>query len=185
VNRIDYLFGLARNSRLVDHLAIELAWAEHDAEATGELERRFADFRWTTKQSWSRRRQVVAKAEWMPGRGDNDANPRFVVTSLKADAWKAQPLYEQLYCARGEMENRSKECQLDLFADPGGPHAARCVGWLHQHEVHARETENSRLTSTSLTTSLQAGCALEARERAGNVRPRHSHFVNTSCVCSC
>ena len=60
---------------------------------------------------------MVAKAEWLPGRGDNGANPRFVVTSLEADAWEAQPLYEQLYCARGEMENRIKECQLDLFAD--------------------------------------------------------------------
>ena len=116
-NRVDYLFGLARNPRLVDHIAIELAWAEHDAEATGKPQRRFADFRWTTRDSWSRRRRVVAKAEWMPGRGDNGANPRFVVTSLKAREYEAQPLYERLYCARGEMENRIKECQLDLFAD--------------------------------------------------------------------
>jgi hypothetical protein len=116
-NRVDYLFGLARNPRLVDHIAIELAWAENDAEAAGKPQRRFADFRWTTKDSWSRRRRVVAKAEWMPGRGDNGANPRFVVTSLKAREYEAQPLYERLYCARGEMENRIKECQLDLFAD--------------------------------------------------------------------
>jgi hypothetical protein len=116
-NRIDYLFGLARNPRLVDHIAIELAWAEHDAEVAGKPARRFADFRWTTKDSWSRRRRVVAKAEWMPGRSDNGANPRFIVTSLKASEYEAQMLYEQLYCARGEMENRIKECQLDLFAD--------------------------------------------------------------------
>lgn len=116
-NRVDYLFGLARNQRLVDHIAIPLAWAEHDAEATGKPARRFADFRWTTKESWSRRRRVVAKAEWMPDRGEKGANPRFVVTSLKASACKAQALYERLYCARGEMENRIKECQLDLFAD--------------------------------------------------------------------
>ena len=116
-NRIDYLFGLARNPRLVEHIAIDLAWAEHDAEKTGEPARRFADFRWTTKDSWSRRRRVVAKAEWMPGHGDNGANPRFVVTSLKASEYEARVLYEQLYCARGEMENRIKECQLDLFAD--------------------------------------------------------------------
>jgi len=116
-NRVDYLFGLARNPRLVDYIAIELAWAEDDAEKTGEPARRFADFRWTTKDSWSRRRRVVAKAEWMPGRGDNGANPRFVVTSLKTSTYDAQTLYEQLYCARGEMENRIKECQLDLFAD--------------------------------------------------------------------
>jgi len=116
-NRVDYLFGLARNARLVEHIHIELAWAEHDAEASGRPARRFADFRWTTKTSWSRRRRVVAKAEWMPGRGARGANPRFVVTSLKAGDHPAQALYEQMYCARGEMENRIKECQLDLFAD--------------------------------------------------------------------
>jgi len=76
-------------------------WAEHDAEATGEPQRRFADFRWTTKDSWSRRRRVVAKAEWMPDRGENGANPRFVITSLEASAYDARTLYEQLYCARG------------------------------------------------------------------------------------
>ena len=116
-NRVDYLFGLARTSRLVEHIHIELAWAEHDAEATGRPARRFADFRWTTRESWSRRRRAVAKAEWMPGRGAKGANPRFVVTSLKADRADARTLYEQIYCARGEMENRIKECQLDLFAD--------------------------------------------------------------------
>src|SRR5271163_2789321 len=63
--------------------------------------------------SWSRRRGVIGKAEWTQG----EANPRFLVTSLNADAWRAQPLYEELYCARGEMENRIKECQGDLFAD--------------------------------------------------------------------
>ena len=59
----------------------------------------------------------MGKAEWLPGRGESGANPRFVVTSLEAGEYAAQPLYEQLYCARGEMENRIKECQLDLFAD--------------------------------------------------------------------
>jgi hypothetical protein len=117
VNRVDYLFGLARNPRLVEHIQIELAWAEHDAEASGRPARRFADFRWTTRDSWSRRRRVVAKAEWMPGRGGKGANPRFVVPSHKAARADARTLYEQLYCARGEMENRIKECQLDLFAD--------------------------------------------------------------------
>jgi hypothetical protein len=116
-NRVDYLFGLARNPRLVDHIHIELAWAEEEAERTGKPARRFADFRWTTRDSWSRRRRVVAKAEWMPGRGEGGANPRFVVTSLPAGDADARILYEKLYCARGDMENRIKECQLDLFAD--------------------------------------------------------------------
>ena len=116
-SRVDYLFGLARNPRLVERIHVELAWAEHDAETTGRPARRFADFRWTTHDSWNRRRRVVAKAEWMPGRGAKGANPRFVVTSLKAARADARTLYEQMYCARGEMENRIKECQLDLFAD--------------------------------------------------------------------
>src|SRR6476646_6170959 len=116
-NRVDFLFGLARNPRLVEHIHIPLAWAEQDAEATGRPARRFADFRWTTRDSWSRRRRVVAKAEWMPGRGAKGANPRFVVTSLKAARADARTLYEQIYCARGEMENRIQEWQLDLFAD--------------------------------------------------------------------
>jgi len=116
-NGVDYLFGLARNARLVEHIHAELAWAEDDAVRTGRAARRFADFRWTTRDSWSRRRRVVAKAEWMPGRGEAGANPRFVVTSLPAREVDARTLYEDLYCARGDMENRIKECQLDLFAD--------------------------------------------------------------------
>jgi hypothetical protein len=116
-NGVDYVFGLARNARLVDRIYIDLAWAEAAAQRSGRPERRFADFRWTTRDSWSRRRRVVAKAEWMPGRGEGGANPRFVVTSLKPGEIAARPLYEKLYCARGDMENRIKECQLDLFAD--------------------------------------------------------------------
>jgi hypothetical protein len=116
-NRVDYVFGLARNERLVDHIHVDLAWAEDEAATTGRPARRFADFRWTTRQSWSRRRRVVGKAEWMPGRGENGANPRFIVTSLPPDRIDARTLYERVYCARGDMENRIKECQLDLFAD--------------------------------------------------------------------
>jgi hypothetical protein len=115
-NGVDYLFGLARNSRLVAQIAPELARAEAAARRSKRSARRFADFAWSTRTSWSRPRRVVAKAEWMPGREDG-ANPRFVVTSLAADAVAGRALYEKLYCARGDMENRIKECQLDLFAD--------------------------------------------------------------------
>jgi hypothetical protein len=111
-NRVDFLFGLARNARLVEEIAIDLAWAEDEATRTGRPARRFRDFRWSTLDSWSRRRRVVAKAEWTRG----EANPRFVVTSLKPAEAEARTLYERIYCARGEMENRIKECQLDLFA---------------------------------------------------------------------
>ncbi len=112
-NRVDYVFGLARNARLEARIAGEMIRAEAQSAATGEPARRFAGFLWTPLDSWSRRRRVVAKAEWTMG----GANPRFVVTSLAAREYGARALYEELYCARGEMENRIKECQLDLLAD--------------------------------------------------------------------
>jgi hypothetical protein len=112
-NRVDYLFGLARNTRLVGEIEAELAEAAAESAGTGHPARRFKDFLWTTHDSWSCRRRVVAKAEHTQG----EANPRFVVTSLGHQRADARALYEDLYCARGEMENRIKECQLDLFAD--------------------------------------------------------------------
>jgi hypothetical protein len=112
-NAVDYLFGLARNVRLVRQISDALVEAKAESSLTARPARRFRDFEWRTRKSWSRRRRVVAKAEWTQG----EANPRFVVTSLGAKAWPARCLYEDLYCARGEMENRIKECQLDLFAD--------------------------------------------------------------------
>jgi hypothetical protein len=112
-NRVDYVFGLARNGRLVDELASDLAWAEPECLATGKPARRFKDFFYTTLDSWSRRRRVIGKAEHLP----KGANPRFLVTSLKRKHIDARTLYERVYCARGDMENRIKEQQLDLFAD--------------------------------------------------------------------
>ena len=112
-NRVDYVFGLARNARLVEEIGVELIQAEDEAERTGRAARRFKDFRYATLDSWSRRRRVVGKAEWTGG----SANPRFVVTSLTRTRVGARDLYERIYCARGEMENRIKECQGDLFAD--------------------------------------------------------------------
>ena len=91
----------------------ELAQAEAKSRRTGEPARRFKSFMWPTRASWSRSRRVVAKAEWTKG----EANPRFVVTSLRRNAGKAKDIYEKVYCARGDMENRIKECQLDLYAD--------------------------------------------------------------------
>jgi len=111
-NRVDFVFGLARNPRLVEEIFIDLAWAEEEAVKTGKPARRFKDFRWSTLDSWSRRRRVIGKAEWTGG----EANPRFVVTSLRPREVSARHLYEQIYCARGNMENRIKECQGDLFA---------------------------------------------------------------------
>ena len=110
---VDYVFGLARNERLVSAIAAELAVAKAESLAQGGPTRRFADFFWRTRDSWSRSRRVVAKAEHLA----KGANPRFVVTSLPAAAIDARTLYEQVYCARGDVENRIKEQQLDLFAD--------------------------------------------------------------------
>jgi hypothetical protein len=155
-NQVDYLFGLAKNARLVAEIAVELAEAQAENRRSGKPERRFKDFRYRTHKSWSRERRVVGKAEWIipsaaeresettpkPRRktgnpksimaGDIDlaaldgrANPRFVVTSLPPDQHPARELYEKLYCARGEMENRIKECQLDLFADRTSAHTMR------------------------------------------------------------
>jgi Transposase DDE domain group 1 len=112
-NGVDYVFGLARNERLVGAVAHELALAAAESLAQGGPVRRFADFPWRTLDSWSRTRRVVAKAEHLP----KGANPRFLVTSLSASAIDARTLYEAVYCARGDVENRIKEQQLDLFAD--------------------------------------------------------------------
>ena len=99
-------------------ITAELAAAKAEAEETGKAARRFKEFHYRTLDSWSCARRVIAKAEQLVcGSGATSPNPRFVVTSLEPEAWAAQPLYERLYCARGEMENRIKECQLDLFAD--------------------------------------------------------------------
>jgi hypothetical protein len=112
-NGVDYVFGLARNERLVGAVADELALAEAESLAQAGPVRRFADFPWRTLDSWSRARRVVAKAEHLA----KGPNPRFIVTSLPASAIEARTLYEAVYCARGDVENRIKEQQLDLFAD--------------------------------------------------------------------
>jgi hypothetical protein len=112
-NRVDFVFGLERNPRLVEEIAAELAQAEAEAAATGKPARRYRDFRYATLDSWSHLRRVIGKAEWTKG----EANPRFIVTSLKPGETNGRFLYETVYCARGDMENRIKECQGDLFAD--------------------------------------------------------------------
>jgi hypothetical protein len=112
-NGVHFVLGLAKNDRLTAAIEDELAAAEKTSRRTGKPARRFKQFQWTTRKSWSRERRVVAKAEWTQG----EANPRFIVTSLTRAECKARYLYEKVYCARGEMENRIKECQLDLYAD--------------------------------------------------------------------
>jgi hypothetical protein len=112
-NRVEYVFGLARNKRLEPLIAAELAEAKAAFQATGKPARVFKELAYRTRDSWSRERRVVGKAEHL----ERGANPRFIVTSLGADKIGGPELYERIYCARGEMENRIKECQLDLLAD--------------------------------------------------------------------
>jgi hypothetical protein len=112
-NRVEYVFGMARNRRLEPMIAAELAEAKATFEDTKKAARVFKELDYRTKSSWSRSRRVVGKAEHL----EKGANPRFIVTSLAASRIGGRELYEDIYCARGEMENRIKECQLDLYAD--------------------------------------------------------------------
>jgi hypothetical protein len=122
-NDVDFIFGLARNGRLEEMIAADLALVRNVSltEREGAPVRAYRELRYRTLDSWTRERRVVAKAEWL---GDKD-NPRFVVTSLGTAAYEARALYEDLYCARGDMENRIKEQQLDLFADRTSAHTMR------------------------------------------------------------
>lgn len=113
-NGVDYLFGLAKNKRLLAILGKEMHEAKLAFEQTGKASRVFKDFEYKTNKSWSKSRRVVGKAEHIEG---DKANPRFVVTTLTVDEFDAATLYEKEYCARGNMENRIKEQQLYLFAD--------------------------------------------------------------------
>jgi hypothetical protein len=117
---VDYLLGLAKNERLQAEIVKEMGQAKALYQQTRRAARWFTEFVYQTRKSWSRARRVVAKAEYL----EKGENPRFVVTSLSREAWPAQALYEELYCARGDMENRIKE-QLMLFSDRTSTHYLR------------------------------------------------------------
>jgi Transposase DDE domain group 1 len=112
-NRVHFVFGLARNARLVAELEGDLAKAAAEHAETGQPARRFREFSYATLDSWSRARRVIGKGEHLA----KGPNPRFIVTSLPPSVIDGRTLYERVYCVRGEMENRIKEQQLDLFAD--------------------------------------------------------------------
>lgn len=122
-NDVHYVFGLARNERLVEMIAtdLELVRVVSQEEREGAPVRAYRELRYRTLESWSCERRVVAKAEWL---GDKH-NPRFIVTSFSTRQHNAPALYEDVYCARGDMENRIKEQQLDLFADRTSAHTMR------------------------------------------------------------
>lgn len=112
-NGVQYVLGLAGNERLVAKIAPEMKAAARKAKRTGQPARVFADFPWRTRRSWSAERRVIGKAEHTNG----GTNPRFIVTNVHPAFGSPRFLYETVYCQRGEMENRLKECQGDLFAD--------------------------------------------------------------------
>ena len=120
-NGVYYLLGLARNKRLVKAIGKELFRVRVRHQLTGAATRTFTQFYYRTRKTWSRKRRVIAKAEHLR----KGANPRFIVTNLPEDYATAEELYEKHYCARGDMENRIKEQQLDLFADRTSTHTIR------------------------------------------------------------
>jgi len=124
-NGIDYVLGLQKNSVLCKTIQRQLQKSRRRYLQTRKASRRYRDFRYRTGKSWDRSRRVVGKAEHLA----KGANPRFVVTSLAKAEYSARPLYEDLYCARGDMENRIKEQQLDLFAD------RTSTSWLRSNQL--------------------------------------------------
>jgi len=120
-NGVDYVLGLRPNSRLLEAIAVPLMWAHVGYLRCGVACREWADFRYPTRDSWTRPRRVVGKAEYLPG----GPNPRFVVTSLAAEAWAAAAVYEGEYCGRGDMENRLKEQKCDLASGRTSTHRLR------------------------------------------------------------
>lgn len=154
-NGVHYVFGLARNGRLAAEIEGQMERACAESQRTGQPARRFKDFQYTTRKSWSRRRRVIGKAEWTQG----EANPRFVVTSLGRAEVEGRHLYEKVYCARGDMENRIKECQIDMFAD-------------------RTSTATMRANQLRLWLSSMAYVLLCALRRIGL---KHTRFAKASC----
>ncbi len=163
-----YVLGLARNKRLQAMIASEMEASRQECEASGQASRRFHGFLYRTRRSWSCERRVVAKAEYLPGlRG---YNARFVVTNLDDEAHGDRHVYEDLYCARGEMQNRIKEQQLDLFADRTSTSKMRSNQLRLQafaHMLMARLMEwglkGTEMTSAQCSTIRTRLCSLRTR----------------------
>jgi hypothetical protein len=160
-NRVGYVFGLAKNERLAKKLNKLMKEAQGQWKKTGKPARRFLDFRYRTRKSWKRGRRVVGKAEYL----DKGANPRFVVTSLGIEEMEARRLYEDFYCARGDMENRIKEQQLDLFADRTSTHA------LHSNQIRLYLSSMAYCVLVALRRLALAGTDM-AQAQCGTIRLR-------------
>ena len=154
-HRVDHLFGLARNARLAAAIEAETAAARAEAAASGKPARRFRDLACSTLDSRSRTRRVIGQAGWTGG----ESTPRLVVTSLRRAEAEARHLYETACCARGEMENRIKECQLDPFAD-------------------RTSAATTRANQLRLWPACAAHVLMCARRRIG---PAHTQFAAATC----
>jgi hypothetical protein len=146
MNGVDYVLGLAKNQRLKAEIAEEMVAAKKQHEESGQRSRIFKDFCYRTLKSWSAERRVIGKAEYL-SRGEN---PRFIVTSLKSDI-QGKELYEKVYCARGEMENRIKEQQLALFADRTSTH------WMASNQLRLYLTAFAYIVMETLRRLALAG----------------------------
>jgi len=120
-NGVFYIIGLAKNRRLERMTGREMNLARTEFMKTLKPQRVYGDFRYRTRTSRTKTRRVVGKAEYHL----HGANPRYVVTNLSADEYSAQMLYEEMYCGRGNMENRIKEQHLGLYADRTSSHTMR------------------------------------------------------------
>ena len=168
-HNVSYIIGLAQNARLLARIRNQLEMAEHSHRELGEKVRSFTHFRYAAK-SWNCERRVVAKIEHT----DKGANPRFIVTNLEGDP---RELYERVYCARGEMENRIKEQQLGLFADRTSCHA----WWPNQFRLllsslayTLMEAIRRRARSTELANAYRHGSAAEALKDRRRDHPQHA-----------
>ena len=156
---VEYVLGLAKNARLKALIAEELQQAKAGYESSGEAARVFRECRYQTLESWSRERRVVGKAEHL----SKGANPRFIVSSLPSEEYDARTLYEDLYCARGDMENRIKEQQLALFADRTSTHE------MHANQLRLYFSSFAYVLMQSLRRLALQGTAL-ARAQCGTIR---------------
>jgi hypothetical protein len=170
-NRVDFVFGLARNPRLVAELEADLAGAAAEHAATGQAARRFKEFFYATLGSWSRARRVIGKAEHLA----KGANPRFIVTSLPASAIDGRVLHERVYCARGDMENRIKE----QGSRPGWG-AGRQPRSGREPDLFADRTSAATMRAKQLRLWFAsfAYVLLEALRRIGL---RHTQFQDATC----
>ena len=156
---VEYVLGLAKNARLKALIAEELQQAKAGYESSGEAARVFRECCYQTLESWSRERRVVGKAEHL----SKGANPRFIVSSLPSEEYDARTLYEDLYCARGDMENRIKEQQLALFADRTSTHE------MHANQLRLYFSSFAYVLMQSLRRLALQGTAL-ARAQCGTIR---------------